>query len=172
MPHPMPPQGSSAGSSTWKLIFDWLVHRPVLVSVAILTAATIAVYSRTFFVPLLFDDRPAIIDNSTIRHLSTAFWPPKSSGTSGRPIVNLSLAVNYAISGTETWSYHALNLAIHVLAGLTLLGVVRRTLALRGHPAASFIAFSAALLWTLHPLQTESVTCIIQRTESLVGLFY
>ena len=168
----MPLGSSSAETPTWRLIFVWLANRPGLVGGVILAAGAIAVYSRTFAVPLLFDDRPAIIDNSTIRHLSTAFGPPKSSGPSGRPIVNLSLALNYAISGTDVWSYHALNLAIHVLAGLTLLGIVRRTLALRGHPAASFIAFSAALLWTLHPLQTESVTCIIQRTESLVGLFY
>ena len=70
------------------------------------------------------------------------------------------------------WSYHALNLAIHVVAGLTLFGIVRRTLARRAGAVASSIAFSAALLWTLHPLQTESVTYVIQRAESLMGLFY
>ena len=139
---------------------------------AILAAGAIAVYSRTFSVPLLFDDNHAIVDNSTIRHWSTAFWPPLNTTASGRPILNLSLAINYAISGTAVWSYHALNLAIHVLAGLTLFGIVRRTLAPRAGPAASLIAFSAALLWTLHPLQTESVTYIVQRAESLMGLFY
>jgi len=94
------------------------------------------------------------------------------------------------------WSYHALNLMIHVLAGLTLFGIVRRTLGLVGRvipnpplsvsdPSdrrvkdnapylanATLLAFFAALLWTLHPLQTESVTYIIQRAESLMGLFY
>ena len=65
-----------------------------------------------------------------------------------------------------------LNLVIHILAGLTLFelsgarscgGRVRRP---------RLIAFSVALLWTLHPLQTESVTYIVQRAESLMGLFY
>jgi tetratricopeptide (TPR) repeat protein len=139
---------------------------------AILAAGAIAVYSRTFPVPLLLDDHRSIADNSTIRHWSTAFWPPVNTTACGRPVLNLSLAINYAISGTAVWSYHALNLAIHVLAGLTLFGIVRRTLAPRAGRAASLIAFSAALFWTLHPLQTESVTYIVQRAESLMGLFY
>ena len=168
----MPAQSPPAGSSTPKLIpsgrADWLL----LASGAILAAGAVAVYSRTFSVPFLFDDPDAIVDNPTIRHWSTAFWPPLNTTASGRPVLNLSLALNYAISGTAVWSYHALNLAIHVLAGLTLFGIIRRTLALRAGPSAFPIAFSAALLWTLHPLQTESVTYIIQRAESLMGLFY
>ncbi len=168
----MAARSSPAGSPALKRIpvgrTDWLR----LVGGAILAAGAMAVYSRTFSVPLIFDDFPAIVGNSTIRHWSTAFWPPGSSTASGRPILNLSLAINYAISGTAVWSYHAANLAIHILAGLTLFGIVRRTLAPRAGPAAALIAFSAALLWTLHPLQTESVTYLVQRAESLMGLFY
>jgi len=70
------------------------------------------------------------------------------------------------------WSYHAFNLVILVLAGLTLFGIVRRTLAPWVGLGASPIAFCAALLWVLHPLLTESVTYVIQRAESLMGLFY
>jgi hypothetical protein len=118
----MPAQSSTAGTPTLKLISvrraDWLR----LASAAILAAGVIAVYSRTFSVPLLFDDRAAIADNATIRHWSTAFWPPPATTASGRPVLNLSLALNHAISGTAVWSYHALNLMIHVLAGLTLFG--------------------------------------------------
>jgi tetratricopeptide (TPR) repeat protein len=139
---------------------------------AVLAAGAIAVYCQTFSVPLIFDDRTAIAGNLTIRHWSTALWPPPGTTASGRPMLNLSLAINHAISGTAVWSYHALNLVIHILAGLTLFGIVRRTLVRRTGAAASFIAFSSALLWTLHPLQTESVTYIVQRAESLMGLFY
>jgi tetratricopeptide (TPR) repeat protein len=144
----------------------------MLLSATLLAAGTLAVYSRTFSVPLLFDDRAAIIDNPTIRHWSTAFGPSLNTTASGRPILNFSLAINYALSGTAVWSYHALNLAIHLLAGLTLFGIVRRTLASRSSATAAVTAFSAAVLWTLHPLQTESVTYVIQRAESLMGLFY
>ena len=177
---------------------------------AIIAAGTIAVYGRTLSVPLLFDDKPAIVKNSTIRRFDTALWPTHNTTVTGRPILNLSLALNYAINDTNVWSYHVVNLAIHVLAGFTLFGIIRRTLvreperrmiegvgrggrtlpkleaaasslpsvgSVKGGEAArqtgaTILALGAALLWTLHPLQTESVTYIIQRAESLMGLFY
>ena len=114
----------------------------------------------------------SIAGNATIRHLATAVWPPAGATVSGRPVLNLSLAANYAVSGLSVWSYHALNLAIHVLAAWTLFGIVRRTLELRRLPGAASVAFCCALLWSLHPLLTESVTYVIQRAESLMGLFY
>jgi tetratricopeptide (TPR) repeat protein len=146
----------------------------------VIATAAVAVYSRTYSAPLLFDDLAAIADNATIRHWSTAFFPPINTTATARPILNFTLAANYAISGAAVWSYHAVNLMIHVLAGLTLFGVVRRTLRLRSgralaqrsEAAATAIAFASALLWTLHPLQTEAVTYIVQRAESLMGLFF
>jgi tetratricopeptide (TPR) repeat protein len=147
---------------------DW----PALGVAAALAAAAIWAYGGTFSVPLFYDDVPTIVDNPSIRHLGTAFLPPADTTAGGRPILNLSLALNYAAGGTAVWGYHAVNLAIHVLAGLTLFGIVRRTIArMPGLPATS-VAFCAALLWTLHPLETESVTYVIQRAESLMGLFY
>jgi hypothetical protein len=139
----------------------------------ILAGAVTAVYAQTFSVPLLFDDNAGIGSNSTIRHWSTAWWGPIRTTAAGRPIVNLSLAMNFALSGLGVWSYHAVNLAVHILAALTLFGIVRRTLLPRRDPAtAANIAFCSALLWALHPLQTEAVTYIVQRAESLMGLFY
>lgn len=139
---------------------------------AIIACATIAVYFQTFDAPMHFDDEPSITNNSTIQHFGTALWPPMNTTVSGRPILNLSLAINYAISGTAVWSYHALNLAIHILAGFTLFGIVRRTASSWEGQKATGIGFCVALLWALHPLQTESVTYIIQRAESLMGLLY
>jgi len=139
-----------------------------------------AAYSNTFSVPLLYDDPGCIVDNPSIRRLlslSQVFSPPTEQTVSGRPIANLSLAINYAISGVAVWSYHVLNLIIHLLAGLVLFGIVRRTLAseaLRESHGrhANLLALAVALIWTVHPLQTEAVTYVIQRVESLMGLFY
>ena len=143
--------------------------------------AALAAYHNSFSVPFLFDDEASITENRTIRHL-WPIWdtlsPPQGGETvSGRPMVNLSLAVNHAFGGTVVWGYHALNLAIHILAGLTLFGVVRRTLLQptlcgRFGAAALPLALATAVIWTVHPLQTESVTYVVQRTESLMGLFY
>lgn len=132
--------------------------------------AGVAAYASSFRGPFVYDDLPAILGNSSIRHFSTAFSPPLQTTVGGRPLVNLSLALNYAISGPQVWSYHALNLAIHILAGWTLFGVIGRTL--EGQGRRPVLAFVIALLWLVHPLQTESVTYVIQRAESLMGLFY
>ena len=160
---------------------DSPARRTILGLGAVLVLAALAAYHNTFGVPFLFDDAPSIQDNPTIQHLGRIgdlLLPGAGYGItiSGRPILNLSLALSYALSGYQVWGYHAVNLLIHVLAGLTLFGVVRRTLALGRVPAlrpqAVPAAFVVALLWLLHPLQTEAVTYIIQRTESLMGLFY
>jgi tetratricopeptide (TPR) repeat protein len=174
---------------------------------ALLGLAVLLAWSNSFHGPFILDDLPAITDNPTVKHLSdlgTVLSPPREGQTvTGRPLVNLSLAVNYAISGEKVWSYHALNLAIHLGAALSLFGLVRRTLlGLRGRSlpgravgstkadagdppepsrASSLLpsetpgtlfAFTIALLWALHPLQTGSVTYIAQRAESMCALFY
>jgi protein O-mannosyl-transferase len=156
--------------------------RDVVISAIVIALAGIAAYHNTFAVPFLFDDLESIVTgNPTIRHL----WPvwrvlsPPSGGltVSARPMVNLSLAINYAISGTRVWSYHALNLTVHILAAVTLFAVLRRTFLLppltaRFGRASTPLALAIALIWTVHPLQTESVTYVVQRAESFAGLFY
>ena len=145
-------------------------------------AAGLLAYQNSFTGPFIFDDTFSIKENPTIRRL-WPIWqpllPPHRGGITveGRPIINLSLAINYALGGYNVWGYHALNLTVHILAGLTLLGIVRRTmlqprLRVRFGAAANGLALAAAVLWTVHPLQTESVTYIIQRAESIMGLFY
>lgn len=138
------------------------------------------VYGGTLSAPLIYDDRLWITWNPSIQHLRSLFAilaPPSGSVVYGRPVLSLTLALNYAVSGENAWSYRVANLGIHILAALALFGVVSRTLAL--WPAAFssgfdriLVAFAAALLWAVHPLQTESVTYVIQRAESLMGLFY
>src|SRR5579872_897295 len=145
----------------------------------VIALAAVAAYANTLDVPFLFDDMPSIIQNPTIRSLSNigqVLSPPNRGQTvGGRPILNLSFALNYAVSGERLWSWHALNIAIHVLAGLCLFGISRRTLELSGageqQPRhVTLQALAIALLWTVHPLVTESVTYIVQRSESLAGL--
>jgi hypothetical protein len=94
-----------------------------------LVAGVVLVYWHSLGAPFLFDDTGAVLQNPTIRHLAslaTLNPPADGSTTTNRPIVNLSYAINYAISGEAVWCFHALNLAIHVAAALTLMGIVRR----------------------------------------------
>ena len=145
-----------------------------MLALAGIAFAVVAAYANSFANALVFPHVADIADNPTIRHLSQlgeVLRPPTAGGLTvgGRPILNLSLAVNYALGGPAVWGYHAGNLLIHTAAALTLFGIVRRTV--RG-TSATLVAFAVALLWALHPIQTEAVTYIVERAESLMGLFY
>ncbi len=153
----------------------------VLVAGALVVMAAMAAYANSFQGLFVFDDDDSIGKNATIRELGQmgrVFSPPHEGETvSGRPVLNLSFAVNYALGGTDPWGYHAVNLSIHIVAALLLLGIVRRSFLLpalrdRFGRAATPLATAVALLWAVHPLQTESVTYIVQRAESMAGLFY
>lgn len=152
-------------------------YGPYAAALAILLTGA-AVYSDSFHGPFIFDDIPTIVQNESIRRLrplKAALSPPAASTTVGRPLVNLSFAFNYALGGLNVVGYHVFNLAVHLLAALTLFGVLRRTLLLCGarwSARATPLAAVVALIWTVHPLQTESVTYITQRAESIVSLCY
>jgi hypothetical protein len=156
------------------------ISRQTIWAFITLVAVLVLAYSNTFTAPFIFDDYDNIVGNSSIRQL----WPPWHSfnasaetGLVNRPVISFSLAVNYAISGYNVWSYHVLNLVIHILATLIFLKVVRLTListekGVKYFNNALLFSFACALLWGLHPLHTQAVTYIIQRCESLMGLFF
>ena len=178
----VPPSGGPRGSAS---LPGWLAP-------ALLVAAIALAYANSLNAPFLFDDQGAVVDNPTIRRLASldVLRPPTDgSTTTGRPLVNLSFALERAIGGEDVRIYHATNLALHALAALTLFGLVRRIAERwsavtptrfpdlsspnqRAEVNALYLAFFAALLWAIHPLQTESVVCIAQRTELLCGLCY
>ncbi len=147
---------------------------------AILLVAGIVAYSNSLSGPFLYDDHRAVVDNPQIRELwplSIPLSPQTDSPVAGRPLVNLSFAINYALGGLDVTGYHLWNLAIHLTCALLLCGIVRRTLMLPD-PAARFgssttpIALAAGLIWVLHPLQTEAVDYVTQRSESMMALCY
>jgi tetratricopeptide (TPR) repeat protein len=146
---------------------------------AVITITIFAVYLNSLKGPFVFDDEESIPLNSTIRHLGTAFSPPSGNGitVSGRPVLNASFALNYAIGGNHVAGFHLGNVIIHILAALTLLAVARHLLQSfvfngRFSAQATLLATCISILWSVHPLLTESVTYTVQRAESLVGLFY
>jgi tetratricopeptide (TPR) repeat protein len=150
---------------------QWLA--PLLV----LFAGAIA-YSNSFQGPFIFDDNLAIVDNPQVRSLDPFRFPSTIATTiSGRPILIFSFAVNYAIAGLHREIYHITNLLIHLACALFLYGIVRQTLLSpkvsdkQSASNAPILAALIALLWVVHPLTTQSVTFIVQRAESLAGLF-
>lgn len=145
--------------------------RQRLTLIFIFSIVGLVAFHNSFQAPFVFDDVRGVLENDNIRTL----WPPWAPfrGTS-RPLVQFSLALNFAISGFSVWSYHTLNLLIHVAAALTLFATIRLTLTRYGpgnlKDASNGLALAITLCWMLHPLQTESVTYVIQRSEAMMGL--
>lgn len=158
-------------------------------------AVTVVIaYAPALRAPFIFDDEASIQKNLSIREL----WPPGAAlhppdgdlAVSGRPVVNYSLALNYAINRrldvdqradpygpNKVVSYHILNVLLHLACGLVLFSLVRRTIrdgpfAVEWTSVADQLAMAVAALWLLHPLQTEAVNYVVQRSELLVSAFY
>jgi tetratricopeptide (TPR) repeat protein len=157
--------------------------------VAIIVATALA-YLPALSAPFVMDDIPAIDANVAIHSLIPEGAQAPGNPVAGRPVARASLAVNYAINDLlgvdqrqdpngpyKTVGYHLLNLLIHLGTGALLFGVIRRAMREEPIPAdwqslADPIAGVTAALWLLHPIQSEVLNYVVQRTEGLASLFY
>ncbi len=170
------------------------MSRPLRFNVLVITAALLAAYANSFSGSFVLDEVPHLLGDPIYR--DPRLWL-QALTRSTRPLIAVSFALNHVLSGWDLRLYHAVNLALHLFTALALFGILRRsflTERLRSAlaeaqplPAAGFrpprsrartagsatpLALVIALLWALHPLQTSSVTYLIQRAEVAMGLFY
>lgn len=148
--------------------------RPMMLA-GMLCLLTLLAYFTSFQGVFLYDDGLCILEHPAIDE----WWPDDGKLTTGkrRWFTHFTLVANYKLHGFRVFGYHVVNWVIHLTGGFLLFGLVRRTLLLpalrqRYEHSASMLAFAVAAIWLLHPLQTESVTYIVQRLESLAGLFF
>jgi protein O-mannosyl-transferase len=148
--------------------------------VLLVVLAGLLTYSNALSGPFIFDDFGTIVRNPHVRELwrpDQVLLPPAHTAVAGRPLVHLSFAINYAVAGLDVTGYHVVNVALHLLCGLLLLGLVRRSLDIVGPvPILPYrsrdVALAVALLWTVHPLNSEAVNYVTQRTELMMALCY
>jgi len=137
-------------------------------------------YGNTLEAPFVFDDEASIRDNQNIR--LTRFSPAglitaaRDNPAPHRPLAYISFALNHMVHGDRLPGYHVVNIAVHVLTGFLLYLLVAGTLALplfhgRFH-RPDLLALFAALFWFANPLQTQSVTYVVQRMNSMAVMFY
>lgn len=144
---------------------------PVWIMPLVLSMAAMLCYGHATGFPFVFDDQEVIVANP---HQNLDEWSLSDIPSHPRGFTLWTFAVTRRMAGLDVRVYRATNIAIHFLAALALAGIVRRTLRLEplrarfGHRAES-LALTIALLWLVHPLQTESVTFVTQRMESLMG---
>ena len=146
----------------------------ILAAITLVLAAIGAAYSNSLHGEFVFDDVGRIWDDQTIR----SAWPPwPVFGVTNRPFAHYTMALNYAAHGYEVFGFHLVNLAIHALAALTVFGIIRRSWSwLQPQPERAgqglTLGFMVALIWGVHPLNTQAVSYIVQRYESLMALAY
>lgn len=133
------------------------------------------------------DDNANIIDNiklhvvdlspaSLVAAVTAKPGAPLEANSLYRPTAMLTFAVNYVFFGTDPFSYHIVNIAIHTITAmflyLTLVLLLQSAkMPLAVQQQAATIAVVATLLWCLAPIQTQAVTYIVQRMTSLAGMF-
>jgi cytochrome c-type biogenesis protein CcmH/NrfG len=143
----------------------------------LLVLLAVIVYANTLQVPFYFDDDVNIVSNPVIRSLSGFFGGDGYEFSPNRFVAFITFTLNYAFGGLNVTGYHLVNLAIHTgnsLLVYTFVRLLMQTPFLRGinSRAKVFIPLVTAVLFTVHPLQTQSVTYIVQRVASLVAFFY
>jgi tetratricopeptide (TPR) repeat protein len=136
-------------------------------------------YRPSFRAPFVFDDRFNILENSDVIRVGLGGAPllaladPRLQAR--RPLAFLTFALNLRAFGQDPFSFHVVNLAIHVLDSWLLFALILSLSQGRrgGFQTRSYLpALAGALLWSLHPVQVQAVTYIVQRMASLAALFY
>lgn len=136
----------------------------------LLLGATAVAYANSLSGAFVHDDWRWIVWEPNVRSLD--LLPELLRGAS-RPVWKATLAANYALGGLDPLGYHVVNGVIHGLAVLVLYALLRRTpVAAVPEASRSGFAFATAAIWAVHPLQTQAVTYIAQRCESLMGLCF
>ena len=143
------------------------------------SAVTLVIYSNTFNSPFVLDDLRKIEDNPAIRVDQFAPMEIMKAGFQSsrmRPIAFMTLALNHSLHQYNIYGYHVVNVAIHIITGFLLYLFFSATLKTASiqhrYRRPDLIAFFAALAWLVHPIQTQSVTYIVQRTNSLATLLF
>ncbi|WP_427914250.1 tetratricopeptide repeat protein [Ramlibacter sp. MMS24-I3-19] len=148
----------------------------------LLGAVVLAVYWPGLHGGFFFDDGPSILKAEGVRldTLSIASvqqaWTSGGAGPSGRPVAQLSFALNhYLAGGFDPFAFKATNLAIHFACGVLVFCLALRLLA-SARPATEprhrqVAAAAVAALWLLHPIQLLPVLHVVQRMTSLSALF-
>lgn len=131
-------------------------------AILILVATACLVYANTLDIPWYLDDYHAIVDNQGIHNfrfsIKNIFLP--------RGIPNLTFAFNYYLGGTNTFGYHLVNIALHLINSVLLFSIFRHLF-----NKNIWLALFGALIFLVHPVQTQSVNYIVQRSVLLSTFF-
>lgn len=143
-----------------EIISEW--RQSPLTAIVCIFLLGLLIYSNTTQIPWYFDDFWNIVDNPQIRDLGAV----TRNILSARGLPNFSFALNYHLGGFEVTGYHLVNIALHLFSSVVVFFLLKRVFS-PGLPA-----LSGALLFLLHPLQTQTVNYVVQRMTGMAACFF
>jgi tetratricopeptide (TPR) repeat protein len=151
-------------------------HRrwPAALAVLLPLGLALAGYGRSLAGEFQFDDVRGIVESPVVRGFWA--WLEQASLLDAlllqRPLTTLTFAANYAAGRLDPLGYHAVDLALHLGAALLAGLLARQVAALAGAERPGRIALGVAGLFAVHPLQSEAVAYVSQRSEVLASALY
>lgn len=158
-----------------------------LTAAGLIFVAVFACYYNSLQTPMVFDDLHNILNNTNIHIKELSFQSLQQAAFDNptpRPVAYVSFALNYYFGGLDVLGYHLVNNLILGITGLVVFWLLRFVMPRLGPELDSdrtdhdlgtwhwWIALAGALLFVVHPIQTQSVTYIVQRMASLSTMFY
>jgi hypothetical protein len=145
-------------------------RRLLYIAVVAITLVNTALYSRTASYEFVnYDDRLYVLENPLIRRFDTASIGrifTRTYAANYQPLVLVSYALEHSFFGFDPKPYHIANTALHAINSLLVLLLIY-------HLANSVrIAFLIALLFSIHPVQMETVAWVSEQKGLLCTLFY
>ena len=131
----------------------------------LLIAAALGAHANTFEGNFQFDDFSAVLENPHLEQWQTFIGHLDHMV---RPVLYATLLMDRGLYGDSPTGYHLLNLLLHLGSGLFVYGISARAV----KEGQSTIPIWAALLFLIHPIQTEAVTYISGRASGLMSFFY
>ena len=144
---------------------------PYRIPHASLAAAAMAfvVYLPSLRSGFLYDDQGVVLDNRAIRDLGALREVLRADPS--RPLLSLTWAMNYAVSGLKPWSYHLVNVAIHAANAALVASLFAWMASRRGRVQPGRVALAGACLFAATPMAAETVAYVSSRSTALAALF-
>lgn len=139
------------------------------IAVLLIIIVSVVVYFNSINIPFIFDDIKYIVENSAIKQLSNIGIELIKTY---RPLTFITFAFNYYFGELNTLGYHIFNISIHIISSILIFFLIRKIIFYSYNKFSFLFSLFASLIFAVHPINTEVVTHIYNRSASLSTLFY
>ncbi|MBI2626717.1 MAG: glycosyltransferase family 39 protein, partial [Parcubacteria group bacterium] len=156
-------------------IYNFIFKKETWLPILILIVVGFFIYSFNLNNQLFWDDDDWIINNQFVHSISwdnIKFWFTQNTlagvglkSNYYRPFLFLTFAFNYMISGIKPLAYHLTSNAIHIFNSIFIFWLIKQIF------KRNLLAFLVSIFFLVHPLQTEAVSYISGRGDTLVTMF-